>query len=389
VGEGCVLLGEKIGHEPILLKQLYYAGMIHDIGKISIDIGLLSKKGKLSPEEFEKVKKHTIYGSRIVASLPELRNLAYWVRWHHERWDGKGYPDGLAGDEIPIEVQILSAVDCYDSLQTPRMDRNALLPDEALAIIEQGRGTFFNPRILDLLLEMHQEKTLVSGKSSEKFLELKDKYLALPLVEVSGDYLKYYNIKNLFPILKLFARAIDAKHHDTSGHSNRVSVLARYLAGEMGLSLEDQVKVEIAGLLHDAGKVSIPNDVLNKKELPNREEWELIKHHPVYSSELLKKITPFKDISDIVYNHHVWLDGRGYPSNAQNDNILTHIISVADAYDAITSTRSYRKAKSSEEAYKLIKGKLGTQFNVEVGNILLKTPSKYITALFDMNLEDY
>jgi len=388
VGEGCVLIGEKMGLQPNIIQRLYYAGMIHDIGKISIDPKILRKKRKLSKKEFSMVKHHSVYGSRIIASLPELNNMAYWVRWHHEKWDGTGYPDGLAGPEIPVEVQVLSAIDCFDSLQTPRMDRDALVPQEALEIIKKSRGSAFNPDVIDLVMEMHGEQTLVPGKSSEKFLALKEKYVNRPLVKDEDEYVKYYGLVGLYPILRLFARAIDAKHHDTRGHSIRVSILSKYLAGELGLTTEDTIKIEIAGLLHDAGKVSIPNEILDKPEKPSRDEWDLIKHHPVYSSEIMKKITPFNDISAVVYNHHKWEDGRGYPENTDKNSILSQIISVADAFDAITTDRAYRKARSFKEAYRIIKEGSGTQFNEKVAEILINTSPKFIAALFDMHMDN-
>ncbi len=391
VGEGCALVGEKVGLKPKTIQRLYYAGLIHDVGKISIDLNILSKKGPLNAEEFEAVKLHSVYGSRIVASLHELSDMALWVRWHHEKWDGTGYPDGLYKDELPVEIQILGAIDCFDSLQTPRMDRPAHTPDDAFNILNQYRGTHYNPDIIDLVFEMHREKTLIPGRSSEEFLQLKDKYINFPL-NGSNDYFgEYYGIMGLYPILRLFARVIDAKHHYTRGHSIRVSLLSGYVAKEMGLSRDDVIKTEIAGLLHDAGKVSIPNDILNKVDKPTKKEWEIIKYHPVHSSEILKKVTPFSDISEIVYNHHRWADGRGYPEKNSPDtaNIISQIIAVVDAYDAITTERPYSPAQLPSTAFKKIEERLGSQFNREAGEILINTSPKYINALIDMNVEKF
>ncbi len=386
VGEGCVLLGVKMGVDPKILQHLYFAGLLHDVGKISIPIDILNKREKLTEEEFRLVEKHPVHGSRIIASLPELNRLAFWVRWHHERWDGSGYPDGLTGNEIPMEIQVLSAIDCFDSLQTPRMDRNAHTPDEAIAIIQGYRGTHFNPEIIDLLFEMHREKTLVPGESSPQFIELRNKYLNVPLVENEDVYRGHYGIAGLYPVLCLFARVIDAKHHYTSGHSTRVAILAKYLAERMNLPADDLIRIEIAGLMHDAGKISIPNEVLDKKGKPTADEWKSIRQHPIHSSEIIRKISIFEDISDIVYYHHVWADGKGYPETGPDASItlLSRIIVVADAYDAITTERAYSKAESPETAYRIIKAGLGTQFDPGAARALLDTSPKYIKALFDM-----
>lgn len=390
VGEGCVLAGARMGIEPARLQKMYYAGMLHDTGKIAIDLKILSKRARLSEEEFEIVKTHAVQGSRILAPLPELNSISLWVRWHHERWDGSGYPDGLYRDEIPLEVQILSAVDCLDSLQTPRLDRDRLTPDQAFAVIRNDRGTFFNPDVLDLVFDLVRDGTLVPGRSPEKFQDLKNDFNGIPLAEDIYGRWEGYGITSLYPVLRLFARVIDAKHEYTAGHSTRVSILSRYLVESMGLPAEDIIRVEVAGLLHDAGKVSIPVDILDKAGKPTETEWEFIRGHPLRSSEILKNISALSDIADIVAYHHERLDGNGYPRNIPGTDIpvLSQIITVADTYDAITSTRTYRARQSPEIARDVIRSGRGTQFNADAASVLLDTSPKYINALFDMHGEE-
>ncbi len=388
VGEGCVLIGDKIGLAPDKLQKLYYAGLLHDIGKIAIDMRLLSKKDPLLDEEFEVIKKHAVYGSRIMSALPELKDLSLWIRWHHERWDGSGYPDGLTRDEIPVEVQVLSAIDCLDSLQTPRLDRDRLSPEEAYKVIEQETGTHFNPDIMKLVLEMVGEQTLVPGKSSERFLDLKRKYLESPLLIVADAGQDGYGMAGLYHILRLFARVIDAKHRYTAGHSTRVAILAKYLADRMDLSVEERIMVEIAGLLHDAGKIGIPTEILDKEGMLTGDDWSYIREHPTQSFRILNTISAFSDIAIVAAHHHERLDGSGYPSSLRGDEInrLSQIIAIADTYDAVTSTRTYRKGQTPPQAYEIIRDGLGVKFNREVGTILLETPHRHISALFDMLL---
>jgi len=390
VGEGCVLIGERLGFDAQKLQKIYYAGLLHDIGKISIDIKLLSKKSPLTDEEFRIIKKHTTHGSRILAALPGLNEMSLWVRWHHEWWDGSGYPDGLDHNDIPIEVQILSVIDCFDSLQTPRLDRHQLSQENAFKIVKNETGTHFNPEIVDLVFKMVEKQTLLPGKSSDEFLELKDKYINAPLSTYSGSYWEGPGVSGLYPILRLFAKVIDAKHSYTHSHSTRVSILSKYLAEKMTLSHEDTIKAEVAGLLHDAGKVSVPLEILDKPGSPNQDEWNIIMGHPSYSFDILSKISSLQDIAVIAANHHERYDGTGYPKNlkGENINILAQIIAIADTYDAITSTRAYRKGKDPSLAYKVIHEGLGTQFNPEIGNILLSTSPKYINALFKLYEND-
>jgi len=384
VGEGCVLIGEKVGLPPEALQRMYYAGLLHDIGKTSIDPNLLAKKGGLTDEEYATVKMHTVHGSRIVATLPGLSQLALMVRWHHEWWDGSGYPDGLERDEIPLEVRILGTIDCFDSLQTPRIDREVFTPQRAFEIVEEQRGTHFEPEILDLVLEMVNEKTLVPGSSSAAFLDLKKKYIDKPIA--SYEHEGGSTMVSLYPILRLFARVIDAKHRYTRGHSTRVSILSKYLAERMGLSAEEIVKAEVAGLLHDAGKVSVPLEILDKPGRPDEREWQIIQGHPGHSFEILSSISCLRDIASISASHHERFDGSGYPDHLAKDKIgyLAQIVAISDTYDAITSARAYKEKQPAEVAYKIIEKNAGTQFDPDVARALLATSPKYITALFDM-----
>jgi HD-GYP domain-containing protein (c-di-GMP phosphodiesterase class II) len=189
----------------------------------------------------------------------------------------------------------------------------------------------------------------------------------------------------LYPVLRLFARVIDAKHKYTRGHSTRVSILSKYLAEQMGLSPEDIVKIEVAGLLHDAGKVSVPTEILDKPGRPDAGEWRSIQGHPGYSHVILSKISSLGDIARIAGEHHERFDGKGYPRNLKDGDIdlLAQIISIADTYDAITSTRAYRKGCSQEHAYAIIRENSGTQFHPGAATALLETSPKYIKALFD------
>lgn len=137
------------------------ASALHDIGKMSIDDAILSKPGRLTSEEFEIMKTHTTMGADMLLELGRhhvgnaLMEYAYQIaRWHHERWDGKGYPDGLKGDEIPIAAQVVSVADVYDALTSVRVYKDAIPHQEAIQMILDGKCGQFNPLLLDCLLEV-------------------------------------------------------------------------------------------------------------------------------------------------------------------------------------------------------------------------------------------
>ena len=137
------------------------ASALHDIGKMSIDDAILNKPGRLTSEEFEIMKTHTTLGADMLFELGHqhagnsLLDYAYQIaRWHHERWDGKGYPDGLKGDEIPIAAQVVSVADVYDALTSVRVYKDAIPHQEAIQMILDGKCGQFNPLLLDCLLEV-------------------------------------------------------------------------------------------------------------------------------------------------------------------------------------------------------------------------------------------
>ena len=136
------------------------ASALHDIGKIAIDEKILNKPGRLTQEEFEVIKTHTTIGSEMLSKLqnfnsePLLQTAYSIARWHHERWDGRGYPDGLKGDEIPIEAQVVALADVYDALTSKRCYKNAYPHDKAVEMILNGECGSFNPVLLECFLEI-------------------------------------------------------------------------------------------------------------------------------------------------------------------------------------------------------------------------------------------
>lgn len=144
------------------------ASALHDIGKIGIDERILNKPGKLTKEEFEIMKAHTLIGAQMLDNLDMDRNekllkLAYEIcRWHHERYDGKGYPDGLVGEEIPISAQVVSLADVYDALVSERVYKKAFSHEKALEMIRNGECGTFNPLLLQCMTEAQDKlKTMM------------------------------------------------------------------------------------------------------------------------------------------------------------------------------------------------------------------------------------
>ena len=158
-------------------KRFYITNgsVLHDIGKIGIPEEILNKPGKFTKEEYEIMKEHTVIGEKMLKNLelyqdePLVKTACEIVRWHHERYDGKGYPDGLKGDEIPISAQIVSIADVYDELVSERVYKKAFSHEKAMEMILNGEYGAFNPLLLECLVEIQDRiKTELDGSGSVK-----------------------------------------------------------------------------------------------------------------------------------------------------------------------------------------------------------------------------
>ncbi len=150
-------VGKELGLDDSELEALRAAALLHDIGKLAVPEHIISKPGKLTPEEFEKMKIHPVVGAEILEQVRFPYAVAPIVRSHHEKWDGSGYPDGLTGEQIPIGARILSAVDCLDALSSDRQYRRALPLDEAIKMVEKEAAKAFDPRVVEVLARRYVE----------------------------------------------------------------------------------------------------------------------------------------------------------------------------------------------------------------------------------------
>ena len=136
------------------IQNLKTASILHDIGKIGIHDSILNKASRLTQEEYQEIMRHPAIGAEIISKVDFLNDITTIVKHHHERYDGKGYPDGLAGDEIPIEAAILTIADSYDAMTSDRPYRRAMLPEEALSELRKNAGTQFHPDLVKMFVSI-------------------------------------------------------------------------------------------------------------------------------------------------------------------------------------------------------------------------------------------
>ncbi len=294
-------LGERLGLSEKEQKALEAASLLHDIGKLGVPDYILNKPGKLTEFEFEKMKIHPVVGAEILSNVKFGFPVAAYVRSHHERWDGRGYPDGLKGEEIPLGARILALVDHFDALHSERPYRKALTRHEAIGHIKSLSGTFFDPALVRLFLER------LGGMDAEIGLTVADEpdvNSSPGRVEENSSAPAAGYAEERGPLTQVALYRIAAAHQEVL----TLHDIARVLSSS--LSLQDTVAIvtsRIANLvpystcviyLLDAGKTSVRAEYASglHKEMFRRRTfrvgegitgWVVANHRPMYNTSPL------------------------------------------------------------------------------------------------------
>ncbi len=357
-------LAEEKCRESVL--PLYVAGLLHDIGTFDLSDRLIHHKDQIENVDVPDVRIHPQKGAAIVASLPGFIPIAKIILDHHEWISGEGYPRGLKQNEISLESQILRIADKF-----------AFLPDittiteikDIHEVLKDRIGREFSIELYDCLLGILKKNNMWGSIVDEnKLTRLTEKSFAQITVKKDGSLVINRNL------LHFFGRVLDAKHSYTDGHSQRVSYFSMLIALAIGLPDEKIRKIELAAFLHDIGKVGIPKSILDKSEPLTAQEFEIIKKHASLSYEIVKGISAFEKLANIVGSDQEHWDGSGYPKGLKTEEIPveSRIIFIADAFDAMTSNRSYHKAISVTDAINELKKSAGKDFDPKIVNIACK-----------------
>ena len=151
------MIAQKMGYEGEELDRVYYIALLHDCGKIGVPDNILRKPGRLTDEEFEVIKSHTVRGGEILSSFKSLKNVNEGALYHHERYDGNGYPEKRAGEDIPLIARMICVADSFDAMNSNRVYRNKLTMDDIINEIEKNKGKQFDPKIADIFLRLIRE----------------------------------------------------------------------------------------------------------------------------------------------------------------------------------------------------------------------------------------
>lgn len=192
-------LAKRMGKTEAEQKEIYYAALLHDVGKIHVPDAIINKPSRLSKEEFDYIKLHPISGYYILKNIDEMALIAQGSKWHHERYGGGGYPNGLIGENIPEVARIIGVADAYDAMTSNRIYRKIMPQEEARAEIEKGKGTQFDPEIADIMLQMIDEDTGYQMKqkceTTKNILIVDDELMALDMIgsilQEESEYIVY------------------------------------------------------------------------------------------------------------------------------------------------------------------------------------------------------
>ncbi|WP_425804916.1 HD-GYP domain-containing protein [Desulfitobacterium sp. Sab5] len=322
------------------LQDIFVASLLHDIG--------MTTSIADSHQDVSLVVAHCQVGAQMIASLPFPKKVSEYIRWHHANWDGSG-PFECEGASIPVGSQIIFLADQLDvvfqefgSIYNDRSEiRNKL---------NKRSGVHFNPQLVAAFFAV---------QSNEIFwLEYSSPYLSEILRAIRPTINLEIDSKYFEQIAKIFAKIIDNKSPFTYEHSQGVTSVAIRLGEHFKLDKETLQKLKISALLHDLGKLTIPNSILDKPGKLTLIEYQRIKSHPYYTKLILSRIKGLETIRDWAGNHHETLDGKGYPEGIREERLCLpeRIIAVSDIYQALTEERPYRKPLPESQVMNIIQG---------------------------------
>jgi len=291
-------------------------------------------------------------GASIVRKIGLSEETAQAVRSLDEHWDGSGYPERAKETSISPLARVMAVAQHLDVFA---LERN---PEHAMRALRERSGHWFDPEVVKAAESLHRDGTLwmqcLPGDGAD------DQPAGTPtraaVLDLAPTEIGRMSASHIDLICEAFSEVVDAKSNFTFRHSIGVTNVAEAIGETMGLKPERKQLVHRAALLHDLGKLRVPNSILDKPSQLNPAEWAIMREHPALTAAILRRVQQFDELAYIAGAHHEKLDGSGYPNQmrAEDLTIEARILAVADIYGALTEDRPYRNGCTPEQALRIM-----------------------------------
>jgi HD-GYP domain-containing protein (c-di-GMP phosphodiesterase class II) len=322
-------IAQELGLDDAAKSDLLCSAIIHDIG-----VSTSRERTQMLLSEHQ-LSHHAVVGGARLRTAPVLAPYAETIQHHHDRWDGRT-PNGRAGEAIPLASRIIHIADRI--AVRIRQDVPVILQGHDLVReVEAGAGTTFDPALVRCVSRLVSRERVLLDVTSDFMLTLLDELTPARGIEIDST--------GLLGVAGVMADVIDGKSPFTRKHSQNVAGVAVRLARHLGFSQRELTMMQIAGLLHDLGKLAIPDAVLDKPEGLSTDERALMRQHPYFTYHVIRMVSGLETVSEWAGYHHERLDGSGYPFRLPGDQIPlgARIMAVADVLSALAEDRPYRR----------------------------------------------
>ena len=346
-------VGEELGWSQEGLELVFLGGLMHDCGVSSTRM----HRQLVTELDWSGSEQHCQRGQELLSDFSPLAHLAPIVRYHHTHWNE------LSQMDLPSQTILLSNLiyltDRIDALACEHYGKDILLARKNICeVIEQYKGMYFDPELVEAFLSVSFKEAFWLDLGPNHINRNTEAWIPKP----SMQELESADIRQL---AKIFANIVDAKSVFTAEHSTGVAQLSRWLAecAQFPESTRDQL--EIAGMLHDIGKLVVPDTILDKPGELEGSEMAIIRQHSYETYQILKHIHGLEEIAGWAAYHHEALNGNGYPFHLGEDDLSfeTRIVAASDVFQAMAQKRPYRPSLSAKKILRKM------QFRVKVGNL--------------------
>lgn len=375
VGAMAAACARTLGLTTSEITFLFDLGMLHDIGVSSTT----THSHLVAEFDWERSQVHCEVGYALLRDFAPLAAMALPIRYHHTHWDMLAQRADL-DTTVATQANLVFLVDRVDALAAPHYTDGSLLMHTGgiRDQIKTKSGSYFSPAQVDAFL---------SASASEAFwLQLDLRGIQVVLQDMLTTHAPCLaSVVELKQLATIFSRIVDAKSPFTAEHSLGVARLARFIAERMGVDSEHCDKIEMAGLLHDLGKLRIPDEILDKPSQLDERERKVIHVHSFETFQILRNIHGFEEITPWAAYHHEEPDGSGYPFRVRGKDLPleARILRVADIFQAMAQNRPYRPGLSADGVLAFLEGMVTAgRIEADIVSILAKDmPAAMATAL--------